>query len=143
MKHLLLSSLLTVALTSNAQLYIKNNSERTYKVSIAMFVSQFRYSGWISQGWYELAPGEEKEILASLPRERYVYYCAIGTQDTINGYKKILVNPNLQEEYKVVHAILTKTKEENPTLEWYKFREVRRPGLFIKRKKLFRIVLGE
>lgn len=143
MKNLFLAFLLIFAFTATGQLYIKNNYDKPYKVSIAMFVSQFRFSGWISQGWYELAPGEEKEIIPSIPRERYIYYYAIGEQDTIKGYKKILVNPNLNEQYKVIHAILNTTKDENPALEWFRFKEVRRSGFFIKRKKDFRIVLGE
>lgn len=144
MKNLFLSFFfLVLAFGANSQLYIKNNYDKPYKVSIACFVAQFRFSGWISQGWYELAPGEEKEILPSLPRERYIYYYAIGEQDTIKGYKKTLINPNLNEQYKVVHAILNTTKDENPALEWVRFREVRRSGLFIKRKKEFRFVLGE
>jgi hypothetical protein len=143
MKKLFFSFFLLFAFTANSQLYIKNNYDKPYKVSVALFVSQHQFSGWISQGWYELAPGEEKEIFPSLPKDRYVYYYAIGEQDTIKGYKKMLVNPNLDEQYSVIHAILNSTKDKTPALEWFRFKEVRRAGVFIKRKKEFRFVLGE
>lgn len=128
---------------SNSQFYIKNNFDKPYRVSVAYFVNKFQFSGWITQGWIELLPGEEKEISTKNPRERYIYYYAIGEQDTIKGYKKILVNPNLSETYTVTHSILTKTKDDFPNLEWYNFKEVRRIGLFVKRKKKATLILGE
>ncbi len=131
------------ALTSHGQLYIKNNSDKPYKVSVAFFVTQFQFSGWLSSGWHELQPGEEKEVASTTPRERYLYYYAIGEQDTIKGHKKILVNPDLNEYYTVRHAIMKTTKEDYPILEWFPFKETRQSGLFLKKKKKVTIVLGD
>lgn len=125
----------------DAQLIMKNNLDKPYKVAFAFYDQGFRFSGWFSKGWLTIQPGEEKELFFKNPREKYVYYIAISESDTIGGYKKVLVDPNV-ETFTIKNAILDVTKEENPNLEWYKFREVRR-GFTTKFKKKLVITIGE
>lgn len=124
----------------NSQLIIKNNFQKPYKVAVAFYDTGFTFSGWVSKGWLEVPAGEEREMFYTNPREKYIYYIAISENDTIGGYKKVLVD--LNKDFIVKHAILDITKEDNSNLEWLLFKEVRR-GFTTKMKKKLTITLGD
>src|SRR5690606_21672324 len=125
MKYILTTSLfLSVCFASFSQLNLKNNLDKPYNFSVAIFYSSFRYSGWITKGWFHLNPGEEIQIFEKNPREKYLYYYAVSETDTISGHKKFLVNPK-ESTFIIEGALLHTTKAHNPNYEWYKFKEVK------------------
>jgi uncharacterized membrane protein len=141
MKTFLFTFIFTyLSFVANCQLKIKNNFSEPYKVAMAFYYSGFKFSGWISKGWMEIQPGEEKEFFYTNPREKYIYYYAFSATDTISGHKKVLVDPD--KDFDVKNAILLITKEDNSNLEWFKFREVSR-GMKTKRSRQLTMVLGE
>lgn len=125
----------------DAQLIMKNNFDKPYKIAFALYSQGDIFSRWVSKGWVTVQPGEEKEVFYTNPREKYIYYIAISENDTIGGFKKGLVNPD-EETFTIKNAFLDVTKEENPNLKWLNFKEVRR-GFITKFNKKLVITIGE
>lgn len=144
MKSKFLTFLLFIAsFKANSQLYIKNNFDKPYKVSFAFFFSGQNSGSWVSKGWFEVLPGEEKQVYYSNPTNKTVYYFAVSENDTISGNTRVLVNPDTNETYTINNADLNETKEKNPHLEWFEFVEVKRGNISNRLSKKSTIVLGE
>jgi|GEM_PF-5754022 len=123
-----------------SQLSLHNGKDVSYKVAIGYFHSSYKYSGWVTEGWIDIAPGDTIQLMDVNPREKFIYYYATSETDTIKGYRKLLVHPT--EKFKIIGAIMLSKKEENPAYEWFKFREVKR-GMFRKYRKQSIFSIGD
>lgn len=56
------------------QIHVTNNTEEPLNVAVAYFENTNSFSGWISQGWYIIIPGETKIIGSFLKNGDNVYY---------------------------------------------------------------------
>lgn len=137
---LLILSFTLFSLIGMAQLSMHNGKDVPYNVAIGYFHSSFKYSGWVTEGWITIEPGDTVQLMDLNPREKFIYYYAISQNDTLSGYRKLLVHPT--EKFKIIGAIMLSAKEENPAYEWYKFREVKR-GMFRKFKKTSIFSIGD
>jgi uncharacterized membrane protein len=109
-----------------SQIFFQNNYNEPVWVCISYYSDGNEYKGWITKGWYEVAPGEKKSILNYNPMGRFIYYYA----ETREGKKKFtgkstfLIHPS--DSFKIKNADKQYVQNENPVYRWRNFREVER-----------------
>lgn len=109
---------------TNSQVYVKNNYDVPFRVALAYYESGSMFNGWITKGWFEIQPGEEKEILHYNPTGKYIYYYAHSDNITINGNHLYLVNS--KDTFTIKDADKEATYTKNPDYLWNGFKEVQR-----------------
>lgn len=124
MKIALLSFLLFCSTTLFSQIFVENLYSEPFYVVLVHHQKGASYDGMISQGWFEILPGEKKEILHYNPTSKRIYLHAHSSLKDIEGAEKFLVAPNGQ--FRIKNPDKEATKEENPEYEWRYFYEVKR-----------------
>jgi len=125
MKVILLT--LTLILTSfvaKSQVFFNNSYDEPVWVALAYYRDTKEYKGWVTKGWFKIAPGEKKEILSFNPMGQYLYYYA-QTKDAkkkFEGKTSLLVHPT--DAFTIKNADKEYVQKEKPAYKWYKFREV-------------------
>jgi uncharacterized membrane protein len=132
--------LILVSFTSKGQIYVKNNHNSVFRVALAYYENGSMFNGWITKGWFEVQPGEEKEILHYNPTGKILYYYASSDDIIINGNHLYLINST--EVFTIKDADKETTYTKNPTYLWYGFREIQR-GMSNTLKNKFTIELGK
>ncbi len=123
-------SILTIAilfaalLTTRAQIYFQNNYDKPVWVAIGYYMSSSDYKGWVTSGWHKVEPGDKKEVLGYDPEDENIYYYAQtkGGAQKFEGQYSLLVDP--KDAFTVKNADKPYVKDENPSFQWYKFRQI-------------------
>lgn len=108
-----------------SQLYVKNNHDTPFRVAVAYYESGSMFNGWISKGWLEIQPGEEKAILHYNPTGKHIYYYAYSDEITINGNHLYLVDTK-KDTFTIKDADKESTYITSPDYLWHGFKEVQR-----------------
>lgn len=109
---------------ARSQLYVKNNYDTPFRVALAYYEGGSMFNGWITKGWFEIPPGEEKEILHYNPTGKYIYYYAYSDNLTITGNHLYLVDS--KDTFTIKDADKETTYTKNPDYLWHGFKEVQR-----------------
>lgn len=59
---------------ASAQLRFWNNTGKTVWVAISQQQNTGDYSGWVSEGWYKIAPGQTSTVVSNVTNQYYYYY---------------------------------------------------------------------
>lgn len=136
MKAIVLSLIIIlIPLVGKTQVYFKNNYNEPVWVTLGYYIDTKSYKGWVTKGWFKIAPGEKTEILSYNTTTQYLYYYA----ETRNSNRKFagnttfLVNP--KNQFYIKNADKEYVKKENPIYKWYKFRTVNKGGIDIWKTK--------
>ena len=90
MKNLLIIAFLLVSITTNAQIFFKNNTNEPVVVAKAFYYTGSSYKGWGTQGWYKVNPNERIVLSSIMGSNDYFYYYAQGTNSG-NQYQGCLL----------------------------------------------------
>ena len=136
MKTLLILIILTLtSLSLKSQIYFKNSYDEPVWVTLGFYSDTKEYKGWVTKGWYKVAPGEKKQILSYNPLSQNIYYYA-QTKDAkkkFEGKASLLVHPT--NSFTIKNADKEYVKNENSAYKWYKFRELNKGGIDIVKLK--------
>lgn len=135
-----LITFITLPLLSISQVYVKNNYDEPFLVTLAYYEKGSVYNGWITKGWLKVLPGEEKTILHYNPTGKRIYYYAYSENEVIQGTHRFLISP--KDTFTIKDADKESSKNENTEYEWYEFREINR-GKSSLIKNRHTITLGE
>ncbi|MCW3085955.1 MAG: hypothetical protein JWP12_3321 [Bacteroidetes bacterium] len=124
-KQLIVIFILSFTLnTLKAQVFFNNKYNEPVWVVLGYPVDTKAYKGWVTVGWYEVAPGENKEILNYNPTGQYIYYYAQtkGGVKKFEGANYLLADP--KKAFNIKNADKEYVQNENPSYKWYKFRQI-------------------
>lgn len=120
-----------------SQVYVKNNHSVSFRVALAYYESGSMFNGWITKGWFEILPGEEKAILHYNPTGKHIYYYAYSDSVTINGNHLYLVDS--KETFTIKDADKETTYTKNRNYLWHGFREIKREMSNVKNKYIIQL----
>lgn len=139
MKTVLLSFFLFCSTSSFSQIFVENLYDEPFFVVLVYNQKGAAYSGWISQGWFEIAPGEKKEILHYNPTGKRIYLHAHSSIKDIEGGEQFLVAPS--GNFRIKNPEKEETKAENSEYEWRYFYEInRRMSSSFKNKETIQLI---
>lgn len=118
LKQLLLVFAILIVTNSHSQVEVTNNCDLPITVAIAYYKSTKSYSGWVSEGWWSLEPGETKTLGSFLKNGENTYYIHAHTAGYANVWgndEQLAVNStdaftikNCDKEYVLGDDVITK-----------------------------------
>ena len=136
MKNILLSFLLIfICQNLQSQIYFKNNYNKPVFVAVGYYRDWEEFKGWVTSGWFYVLPNEKKEVLSYNPMNENIYYYAEtkGAEKVFEGDSPLLIHP--VSEFTIINADKDYVKDENPTYNWAKFRELKKGSLDVLKSK--------
>lgn len=105
MKKHLLFLIAFISFTSWSQIHVSNNTEEPIWFAYGYYSETDSFSGWITEGWYEIIPGQTKIIGSFLKdgNNTYYYYAHNKSRSKTWGgdYKLAVDQP---DAFKIVNA---------------------------------------
>lgn len=120
----ILNSLFDDYLYNYGALNFTNKTSKTITLVVAYYYYGQKWEGWVSDGWWNIAPGSTASIKLPLSEygslNRYIYYCAKDANNSTNfwgwsGDESFLV---MDENFKIPNADLSETKGKNRSFRY-------------------------
>jgi uncharacterized membrane protein len=124
MKYKILSFFLFISMGAWAQLHIKNTSDKTFYVSIGWYQDAGSNTGYMTRGWFTIAPGETVDPGLTFSSEDHFYYYAVSSDESVQfvGDKKLLVAQ--EGRFEIKNADQPSTKDKTQSYVWKGMKEV-------------------
>jgi len=119
------------AIISKAQVYFHNNYSEPVLVAIAYYSSSSDFKGYYSSGFYRVDPNDKVTLLQGglgLYSPVYYYVKTVSGKTFDGGTTSFLVDPN--NAFTIKNANEQYVQTENPTYQWYSFRQEPFSGLW-------------
>jgi len=77
-----------------SQLSFENKTRVTLRMALGYYTETSDYSGWVTEGWFELKPGELRKAITKPLDNQYYYYYATSADSTVEFTGETLLRVN-------------------------------------------------